>query len=98
MRFSIFIILSLFILSCNKKVKQIKFDKELWQKGNWKIRGSMIDNIIDDSIFIGKNRNQIIEILGIDDNSRDSIPPFSYIVDFGKKIGFLGLGGAWLFT
>jgi len=85
--------------SCRTDFKKIKFNKELWEKGDWKIRGQMVDNIINDSILIGKDREQVINLLGYDDLKNDDSTPtyFSYIVDIEKNIGPLGFGGKWLF-
>ena len=91
-------ILIFLTFSCIREPQQIKFNKEIWKNGDWKKRGSMVDNIIHDSILIGKNRNQIADLLYEKDCLTDTtITMFYYRVDLGKAIGPLGLGGSWLF-
>ena len=54
----------------------------------------MIDNIIDDSLLIGKTKKEILEMLG---DQGDTAGNFSYSVDIGLRTGPFGIGGVWPF-
>lgn len=74
---------------------KVVFNKEEWLNGNESIRGKMVDNIINDSILIGKSKIEVLNLLG---DQTDTTGNLSYQVDLGLKTGILGLGGAWLFN
>lgn len=74
---------------------RLKFDPVQWANGDIRVRGKMVDNIIDDSLLIGKTKKQVIDLLG---EQGDPSGNFSYTVDLGLKTGPMGLGGKWLFS
>jgi hypothetical protein len=55
----------------------------------------MVDNIINDSILIGKSKVEVLNLLG---DQGDTVGNLSYQVDLGLKTGITGLGGKWLFN
>ena len=87
----------LIVLGCvqEKQNEKIKFNKEVWLQGDWRTRGKMVDNIIEDSILIGKSKKEVLNLLG---DQGDTIGNFGYFVDIGLKSGPFGLGGIWLFN
>lgn len=96
-RYLIFISVFIFItLGCEEENqhKNIVFNRGEWLNGNERIRGKMVDNIINDSILIGKSKIEVLNLLG---DQGDTVGNLSYQVDLGLKTGILGLGGAWLF-
>ncbi len=95
-------ILSIFLLvtACNTRTatnEKIVFNKEEWQTGNRITKGKMADNIVSDSILIGRSKNNVIELLGQPDNSTDSCNRYYWIIDIGLNTGPLGIGDKWLF-
>jgi hypothetical protein len=92
----ILFLFALVLSACEEKMKPISFDRELWLAGDWKVRGSMVDQLMDDSLLIGKSRSELCYLLECD--SEDSIGNLSYPVDIGLKTGPFGLGGIWLFS
>ncbi len=74
--------------------EKMKFDQEEWLHGDRRTRGKMVDNIIEDSILIGKSKIEILSLLG---GQGDTTGNFGYPVDIGLKTGPFGLGGVWLF-
>ncbi len=75
-------------------MKKIDFNQEQWLHGDYRIRGKMVDNIIEDRILIGKSKIEVLKLLGDQGNTAGS---FSYQVDIGLKTGPFGLGGVWPF-
>jgi len=58
------VILVCIVVSCDTK---IPFDKNKWNEKDdiiFKYRNDMVDNIIDSKMLIGKNKNQVHELLG----------------------------------
>ncbi|MFA9214947.1 MAG: hypothetical protein ACEQSR_14080 [Candidatus Methylacidiphilales bacterium] len=97
-RYLIFILAILFItLGCEEEnlYEKIVFNREEWLNGNERIRGKMVDDIINDSILIGKSKIEVLNLLG---DQTDTIGNLSYQVDIGLKYGIMGFGGAWLFN
>ena len=84
------------VLGCGqeKQNEKVKFSRKEWLQGDRRMRGKMVDNIIEDSILIGKSKMEVLDLLG---NPGDTTGNFSYQVDIGLKTGPLGLGGVWLF-
>ena len=54
----------------------------------------MVDNIIENSVLIGKSKIEVLNLLG---NQGDTTGNLRYPVDIGLKIGPFGLGGMWPF-
>ncbi len=75
--------------------EKVVFNRKEWLNGNERIRGKMIDNIINDSILIGKSKIEVLNLLG---DQGDTVGNLSYQVDLGLKSGIMGFGGAWLFN
>lgn len=74
--------------------EKVEFSQEEWLNGDRRTRGRMVDNIIEDSILIGKSKMEVLNLLG---DQGDTTGNFSYQVDIGLKTGPFGLGGVWLF-
>ena len=88
------ILLIFFGCGKEKQNEKIQFNQEEWAKGDWITRGRMVDNLIDDSLLIGKSKTEIVNLLGDQGDTRGN---FSYPVDLGLTIGPFGIGGTWLF-
>jgi outer membrane protein assembly factor BamE (lipoprotein component of BamABCDE complex) len=88
----------LILNSCYSDVKKqpIAFNSNVWLTGDWKVRGNMVDSIINDSILIGQSKTDVLKLLG-SPTASDTTNPFVYVVDTGLKTGPFGLGGTWLF-
>jgi len=86
----------LIVIGCNgeNQMEKIKFNQKKWLHGDQRIRGKMVDDIINDSILMGKTKREVLSLLG---DQGDTTGNFSYAVDLGLKTGPFGLGGAWLF-
>jgi hypothetical protein len=54
----------------------------------------MVENMIEDSILIGKSKMEVLELL---DDQGGTSGNFSYPVDLGLQTGPFGLGGVWMF-
>jgi hypothetical protein len=80
----------------NDGLEKLPFNKEEWLKGDRRVRGQMVDNLIADSLLIGKSKSDVVELLG-DPTASDTTGPIVYIVDPGLKTGPRGVGGTWLF-
>jgi hypothetical protein len=94
----LFLLISvLFVFGCSEKNsrEKIKFNHEEWLQGNMRVRGKMVDNIIEDSILIGKSKIEVLELLG---DQEDTTGNLSYAVDIGLKTGPFGWGGVWPFN
>lgn len=77
-------------------IEKIGFNEQQWRNGNDLIRGSMVDNIIGDSILIGKEKAEVLSLLG-EPTGGDTSNSLVYSVDIGLKTGPFGLGGVWPF-
>jgi hypothetical protein len=88
--------LILIVLACKQENQdeKIQFNREAWLQGDSRTRGKMVDDIIEDSILIGKSKREVLHLLGDD---VDTSGNFSYPVDLGLKTGPFGLGGMWPF-
>jgi hypothetical protein len=88
--------LFLFVIGCRqeKQTERLKFNREQWLHGDIRTRGEMVDNIIEDSLLIGKSKSEVLTLLG---EQGDTNGNFSYQVDIGLKTGPFGLGGIWPF-
>ena len=85
------------VIGCQqqKQEDKMKFNKEEWIRGDIRTRGRMVNDIIEDSILIGKSKKEIVNLLG---EQGDTTANFSYQVDIGLRTGPFGLGGVWPFT
>jgi hypothetical protein len=72
--------------------EHLDFSHEQWLQGDWRIRGKMVNSIIDDSILFGKSKPEVINLLG-EPTAGDTIGLIVYVVDIGKKVGPFGMGG-----
>src|SRR5262245_10362764 len=92
------ILVILFLTGCSTdpKFESIKFNSEQWINGDRRLRGTMVDSLMADSLLYGKSKSGVIEILG-EPTASDTIGPLVYQVDFGKTTGPFGMGGIWLF-
>lgn len=71
----------LFLFSCGNKIKNEKFDSKKWKTGTQIDRGNMSTDLVKSNILIGKNKPEIIALLGQPQDSSDT--NFHYLVDFG---------------
>jgi hypothetical protein len=78
----------------NKQIEKLEFNSNEWLNGDIRSRGKMVDNIIEDSILIGKSKSEVLALLG---SQGDTTGNFSYPVDIGLTLGPFGLGGIWPF-
>ncbi|MBK8482785.1 MAG: hypothetical protein IPL31_00115 [Saprospiraceae bacterium] len=92
--FTLPLLLTVFGCGQENQNEKIKFNREEWLHGDWRTRGKMVDNIIEDSTLIGKSKMEVLSLLGEQGDTTDN---FSYQVDIGLKTGPFGLGGVWLF-
>lgn len=81
------LILTLIMLSCgtnNQSGKNdLEFNSETWKSGDMRTKGKMTDNILNDSLLIGKTKTEVIKILGEPDQQTES--RLHYTVDPGIK-------------
>ena len=76
----------IFLCSCGNDSKPLKFDSDTWKAGTQIERGNMSTDLIESRLLIGKNKIQIIELLG---PPKDSMKTnFHYLVDFGYMTPF----------
>jgi hypothetical protein len=98
MKSNLTFILPLFLIAMgcnqNKQTERLKFNSEEWLQGDIRTRGKMIDNIVEDSILIGKSKSEVLVLLG---DQGDTTGNLSYPVDIGLTTGPFSLGGIWLF-
>ena len=76
----------LLLLSCKNEVKLEKFDTEKWKTGTQLERGNMATDLVESTILIGKNKTEVISILGQPKDS--TITNFHYIIDYGYMTKF----------
>lgn len=82
-------------LGCGTEPRErLAFDQQAWLAGDWTLRGRMVDDLIADSLLMGKTKSEVVALLG---DQGDTICNFSYPVDIGLKVGPFGIGGTWLF-
>lgn len=74
---------------------KIEFNNDDWINGDIQTRGRMVDDIIQDSILIGKSKKEVLALLG---SQHDTTGNFSYKVDIGLRTGPFGLGDIWSFN
>ncbi|MDO5970237.1 hypothetical protein Q4Q35_10500 [Flavivirga aquimarina] len=80
------LLLFIYFLSCGNNNKAEKFNKEKWRNGSQIERGNMSADLVESEILIGKNKNQVIKLLG---NPKDSTKVnFHYLIDFGYMTPF----------
>ena len=89
------LLLALVILSCETKTQSYKndipFNIEKWKAGNLRAKGKMTDNLLADSILIGKTKSEVLKMLGEPDQQTSS--RIYYTVDPGIKY----MNGAWTY-
>ena len=93
---TLFLLLFFIVMGCrqDKQTEKLKFNREEWLHGDIRTRGKMVDNIIEDSMLIGKSKSEVLTLLG---DQGDTTGNFSYPVDIGLKTGPFGWGGIWPF-
>lgn len=74
------------LLSCGSNNKPIKFDKNEWRNGTQVERGNMSTDLVESKILIGKDKLQVIELIGYPKDSTET--NFHYLVDFGYMTPF----------
>lgn len=83
------------IFSCNGRKSAEKndlpFDSELWKTGDLRTKGKMTDNILNDSLLIGKTKTEILDLLGEPDQQTET--RLHYTVDPGIKY----MGEPWTY-
>ncbi len=85
-KFSKIIILFLIctiIISCKDlNSNDLEFNHAEWEKSDFRVRGRMASNLLDQKILIGKTRSEVTEFLGKpDEEYEDSV---KYAVDLGS--------------
>jgi len=79
------IIMSLTILSCgtnnDSNNNDLEFKSENWKSGDMRTKGKMTENILNDSLLIGKTKAEVLEMLGEPDQQTTS--RLHYTVDPG---------------
>jgi hypothetical protein len=78
------LILTITVLSCgtiNKSDNDLDFDSKKWKSGDIRTKGKMTDNLLNDSLLIGKTKDEILEMLGEPDQRTAS--RLHYTVDPG---------------
>jgi hypothetical protein len=84
---------SVVYLSINQKYEAKAFGPQEWrQSSDIKIRGSMVNDLIDGEILINKSRGEVEEMLGQPDYQDEET--VSYLVDIGDRALF----GAWTYN
>jgi outer membrane protein assembly factor BamE (lipoprotein component of BamABCDE complex) len=76
--------LLLLLLGCaeTNRMDNVKFNQEEWSIGDYRTRGNMVENMIEDSILIGKSKMEVLELLGDQGGTSGN---FSYPVDLGLQ-------------
>lgn len=81
--------------ACNSN-DPITFNSAAWKNGDRYLRGRMVDDLLRDSLLIGKTRKEVTDLLGsVGENASDSA--WTYYTNNGDT-GPLGLGGPWMFA
>jgi hypothetical protein len=75
--------LILYFLYYTNRSQQLEFDSEQWKTGDKKVRASMV------RILIGKNQDEVKNLLGEPDRKTDNerVNEYIYLVDLGHKYG-----------
>jgi hypothetical protein len=82
------ILLALLCLSsCRKKVVPEPFDSTKWLVGDEEAKGKMSKDLVSSRLLIGKNKTEVLELLGTPSYTNDISNIFSYKVDLGYKYG-----------
>ncbi len=77
--------------------ESLEFESSRWLRGDRRLRGMMVDDLMRDSLLNGLTKIEVINLLD-EATMSDTIAPFIYYeVDIGKEVGPYGLGGIWLF-
>jgi hypothetical protein len=85
-RVSIFITSLILLFGCINSSKLEKFDKEKWQSATQIERGNMSTDLVESKILIGKDKRQVIDLIGYPKDSTET--NFHYLVDFGYMTPF----------
>lgn len=79
------LILTLTMLSCGTNIQSdkndLEFDSKKWKSGDMRTKGKMTDNLVNDSLLIGKTKGEVLNMLGEPDQQTES--RFHYIFDPG---------------
>jgi len=62
-----------------------RFDAATWRTGNLRTRGTMVRDLIDRELLIGKSRQEAVALLGPPDQEAERL--LTYKVDLGHKFG-----------
>lgn len=63
----------------------IPFDSEAWRDGDIRLRGRMVQSLIDNGVLDGKYREEVEGLLG---NGCEDGNALSYEIDIGERFGF----------
>ena len=80
------VLLTLLFISCGNNTKLEKFNQDKWLTGTQIERGNMATNLIESKVLIGKNKTEVIKLLGTPKDSNHV--NFNYQVDFGYMTPF----------
>jgi hypothetical protein len=76
-------LLLLLLLGCGDP-KHVPFDALQWANADLRTRGRMVDDLLRRELLLGKNRNEVIQLLGEpDSDSAEELICLSYQVDIG---------------
>lgn len=72
-------------LSVVESVSPSRFDAVTWRAGDLRTRGTMVRDLIDRDLLIGKSRREAVALLGPPDIEAERV--LTYKVDLGDKFG-----------
>ncbi len=73
------ILISAFLLACGMFHNTDKFDSEKWKKSDIRMRGKMVYDLQDSRLLIGKNEQEVVDLLGKEDFLSPNIK--IYVID-----------------
>ena len=80
-----------FILVGNPFLREKEFNREQWIAGDSRIRGQMVNDLVEKKLLEGKSREEVTALLGTADVSNDVL---IYTVDTGTRF----LSDPWLYA
>ncbi|MEZ4887017.1 MAG: hypothetical protein R3E32_19965 [Chitinophagales bacterium] len=80
-----FILLGIYSCGINSEseLNNVKFSSEKWKVSDWREKGRMTDDIVENDLLIGKTKTEIVEMLG--EPVQQTEDRFHYTVDIGIK-------------
>lgn len=83
-----FVIVLISVSSCNQ---EINFEQNKWKEKTDNVfpsmyRPQMLNDLTTNHKLVGLSYNNLIQLLGIPDNTKDNLVSYSIIVDYGSDI------------